>query len=95
MSGNGKGRNVTKAEQVEEKLRMQAKRFVSEQFEGLTEEERVHAENQVLALIKQSISDFVNSPEGKNAKGDEVLEFHLGVEKLDTDKEANGGNGRV
>ena len=86
---------MNKAEQVEEKLRMQAKRFVSEQLEGLTEEERVHAEKQVLALIKQSISDFVNSPEGKNAKGDEVLEFHLGVEKLDTDKEANGGNGRV
>lgn len=93
MSGNGKGPNVTKAEQVEEKLRMQAKRFVSEQFEGLTEEERVHAENQVLALIKQSISDFVNSPEGKNAEGDEVLEFHLRVEKLDTE-EADGGNGR-
>lgn len=83
---------MTKAEQVEEKLRMQAKRFVSEQFEGLTEEERVHAENKVLALIKQSISDFVNSPEGKNAKGDEVLEFHL--RELDTDKEAHGGNGR-
>jgi hypothetical protein len=83
----------------EEKIRSEARRFVSVACEGLTEEELREAEDDVVELIKDTLSEFLESDEAKDMKDDDVVEVHLSKVDLPIAGESNGneknGNGRV
>jgi hypothetical protein len=85
---------------AEEKIRSEARKFVSVACEGLTEEELREAEDDVVELIKDTLSEFLESDEAKDLSNDDVLEVHLSkVVDLPIAGESNGnesnGNGRV
>jgi phosphate uptake regulator len=83
----------------EEKIRSEARKFVSVACEGLTEEELREAEDDVVELIKDTLSGFLESDEAKDMKDDDVVEVHLSKVDLPIAGESNGnevnGNGRV
>jgi hypothetical protein len=72
---------------------------VSVACEGLTEQELKQTEDDVVELIKDTLSEFLESDEAKDMKEDDVLEVHLSKVDLPIAGESNGnevnGNGRA
>jgi hypothetical protein len=75
---------------AEEKIRSEARKFVSVACEGFTEQELQQAEDDVVELIKDTLSEFLESDEAKDLEDDDVLEVHLSKVDQLTAGESNG-----
>jgi hypothetical protein len=84
---------------AEEKIRNEARKFVNVACEGFTEQELQQAEDDVVELIKDTLSEFLESDEAKDLEDDDVLEVHLSkVDQLtagESNEHETNGLGRV